>query len=126
ERNAARRSDEPGQGSPITVTVRDLYTTYRTDAGPIDALAGITLDINKGEFLTVLGPSGCGKSTLLKCIAGLEKISRGSIAVNGETVKGPPPDLGIVFQRDLLLDWRNILDNILINVEFLGLKRGKF
>ncbi|MGZ5899451.1 MAG: ABC transporter ATP-binding protein [Reyranella sp.] len=126
ESNAARRTDETGQGAAITVTVRDLYKTYRTDAGPIDALAGITLDINKGEFLTVLGPSGCGKSTLLKCIAGLEKISRGSIAVNGEAVKGPPPDLGIVFQRDLLLDWRNILDNILINVEFLGLKRGKF
>ncbi len=91
-----------------------------------EAARGPAVDIRTGESLTVLGPSGCGKSTLLKCIAGLEKVSRGSIAVNGETVKGPPPDLGIVFQRDLLLDWRNILDNILINVEFLGLKRGNY
>jgi NitT/TauT family transport system ATP-binding protein len=122
ERGATGIAPEPA----VSVAVRDLYKTYRTEAGPIDALAGITLDIRKGEFLTVLGPSGCGKSTLLKCIAGLEQISRGSITVDGETVKGPPPDLGIVFQRDLLLDWRNILDNILINVEFLGLRRADY
>src|SRR5690606_7974294 len=72
----------------------------------------------------IVGPSGCGKSTLLKCVAGLEPVSAGTMAVNGQPVQGPPDQLGVVFQRDVLLDWRTILDNVLISAEFLGRRRA--
>ena len=115
-----------GKARAKTAAVSRVFKSYESVRGPVHALADINLDIFKGEFLTVLGPSGCGKSTLLKCIAGLEPITDGLIEVEGKPVRRPPPDLGIVFQRDLLLDWRTIIDNVLINVEFLGLKRKDF
>ncbi len=83
-------------------------------------LEGINLDVRKGEFVSILGPSGCGKSTLLKCIAGLEDISGGHVDTFGRPVAGPPEGLGMVFQRDMLLDWRTILDNVLFTVELKG------
>ena len=80
-------------------------------------LKDIDLDIRQGEFVSILGPSGCGKSTLLKCIAGLEDVSSGEISTRGKRIAGPPEGLGMVFQRDMLLDWRTILDNVLFTVE---------
>ena len=77
------------------------------------ALVDIDLDIRSREFVSVVGPSGCGKSTLLKLVAGLENASSGSLRINGRALKGPPDRLGVVFQRDVLLDWRTILDNVL-------------
>jgi NitT/TauT family transport system ATP-binding protein len=96
---------------------------YRSKRGDVTALQDVTLTIEDGEFVSLLGPSGCGKSTLLKCVAGLEELTSGRLLVRGEKVDGPPPGLGMVFQRDLLLDWRTILDNVLIMAEFQGLKR---
>jgi NitT/TauT family transport system ATP-binding protein len=110
----------------VRVAVQNLSKAYESDRGPVQALSGITLDIHDSEFLTILGPSGCGKSTLLKCVAGLEPVTGGSITIDGRPVTRPPPDLGIVFQRDLLLDWRTNLDNVLISVEFLKLRKKDF
>jgi NitT/TauT family transport system ATP-binding protein len=84
----------------------------------VTALEDISVSIRPGEFVSVLGPSGCGKSTLLRCIAGLEVPSAGSIRVNGAEVSGPPQGLGMVFQRDALLDWRNVADNLMLPVDF--------
>ena len=102
------------------VAVRDAGKVYRSRRGNIEALRAIDLTIESGEFLSIVGPSGCGKSTLLKCVAGLEKISSGSVLIHGEEVRGPPDSLGIVFQRDVLLDWRTVIDNVLLPVEFRG------
>jgi len=82
------------------------------------AIEDASLSIAPGEFVSVLGPSGCGKSTLLRCIAGLESPSGGSITVNGAPVSGPPEGLGMVFQRDALLDWRNVADNLMLPIDF--------
>ncbi len=90
----------------------------RFAAAGVTALEGIDLSIAPGEFVSVLGPSGCGKSTLLRCIAGLEMPSSGSIRVNGAEVSGPPEGLGMVFQRDALLDWRNVADNLMLPIDF--------
>ena len=102
----------------VYVAVRDASKVYPSRRGNIEALRGINLSIEKAEFLSVVGPSGCGKSTLLKCVAGLERISSGSIQIHGEEVQGPPDNLGIVFQRDVLLDWRTVIDNVLLPVQF--------
>ena len=86
--------------------------------GPVAALENVSLDIQPREFVSVVGPSGCGKSTLLKLVGGLETISSGRVVVDGKALDGPPDRLGMVFQRDVLLDWRTILDNVLLSIEF--------
>lgn len=105
----------------ICADINDLSMTYASARGPIDALDNVNLKLREREFLSVLGPSGCGKSTLLKCLAGLEKPSSGSINLRGQTVKEPPEGLGVVFQRDVLLDWRTVVDNVLLPAELQGL-----
>lgn len=102
----------------VYVAVRRASKVYPSRRGNIEALRNIDLTIQSGEFLSIVGPSGCGKSTLLKCVAGLEKISSGSLQIHGAEVTGPPGSLGIVFQRDVLLDWRTVIDNVLLPVAF--------
>lgn len=100
------------------VSLSKVGKTYASARGPIPALVDIDLDIRPREFVSVVGPSGCGKSTLLKLVAGLEGVSAGSVRIAGRPLNGPPDGLGVVFQRDVLLDWRNILDNVLLSIEF--------
>ena len=100
------------------VSLGQVGKTYVTARGPVSALLDIDLDIRPREFVSVVGPSGCGKSTLLKLVAGLESVSTGTIRINGDLLKGTPDRLGVVFQRDVLLDWRTILDNVLLSIEF--------
>lgn len=100
------------------VEVKNASKTYGSARGNIEALRAIDLDVAQGEFLSIVGPSGCGKSTLLKCVAGLQNITSGTLKVRGEPVEGPPAGLGMVFQRDVLLDWRTVLDNVLLPVDF--------
>ncbi|WP_407525877.1 ABC transporter ATP-binding protein [Methylobacterium oryzisoli] len=109
--------------SPSYIAVEAVSKAYGSRHGAVKALENIDLQVREGEFLSILGPSGCGKSTLLKCIGGLERITAGSLRVRGEALSGPPTKTGMVFQRDVLLDWRTILDNVLITAEFLGLRR---
>jgi NitT/TauT family transport system ATP-binding protein len=108
------------------VAVCRLDKTYASPRGDLPALVDINLEIAAGEFVSIVGPSGCGKSTLLKCVAGLEEPSSGEIRVGGSPLRGPPDKLGVVFQRDVLLDWRTILDNVLLSIEFLGLPRAQY
>lgn len=106
------------------VSITSVGKAYGSVRGPVHALQDISLDVREAEFVSVLGPSGCGKSTLLKCVAGLEPVSSGSIALHGRPLSGPPKSMGMVFQRDVLLDWRTILDNVLITAEFAGIPRA--
>ncbi|MCX7151069.1 MAG: ABC transporter ATP-binding protein [Proteobacteria bacterium] len=104
----------PGAAS---VEIRGVGKTYRSRRGDVAALSGIDLHIRAGEFVSVLGPSGCGKSTLLRCLAGLDHATSGEISIDGRPQDGPPDGLGVVFQRDVLLDWRTVLDNVLLPIE---------
>jgi NitT/TauT family transport system ATP-binding protein len=86
----------------------------------VQALVDVHAAIPQGRFVSLLGPSGCGKSTFLRCVAGLENITNGSLQVHGRPVKGTPAGIGFVFQRDALLEWRSIRENILLPIEFAG------
>lgn len=108
------------------VEIAQVGKTYPSPRGPVHALRGIDVEIRKEEFLSLLGPSGCGKSTILKLVAGLEPATSGEMRIKGEPIKGSPDKMGVVFQRDVLLDWRNILDNVLINAEFRGLPTSDY
>jgi NitT/TauT family transport system ATP-binding protein len=102
----------------VHVRVRGLEKSYQLPKGePVSALHHVDLDIRRGEFVSVVGPSGCGKSTLLKCIAGITAVSGGAIHVDGQPVVQPPDNMAIVFQRDILLDWRTVLGNVLFPIE---------
>lgn len=94
--------------------IEALDKVYPTREGGIAALKNVSFSVGAAEFVSLLGPSGCGKSTLLRCIAGLEPMTGGRIAIRGVPIDGPPEDMGIVFQRDVLLDWLTVLRNVLL------------
>ncbi|RJF69228.1 ABC transporter ATP-binding protein [Rhodopseudomonas palustris] len=125
--SAGARSIEPQAASlgSASISISGVDKSYGAES-PIAALKDINLDIAPGEFISIVGPSGCGKSTLLKCIAGLQPISAGSIKIRNQPVNAPPENMAIVFQRDVLFDWRTVLDNVLMLVEFKGLRRKDY
>ena len=86
-------------------------------ANGMQAIAPLSVELRAGEAVSIVGPSGCGKSTLLRLIAGLDTPTRGTIRIGDKPVTGPVPDIGIVFQRDLLLEWRSVLANVLLPAE---------
>jgi NitT/TauT family transport system ATP-binding protein len=95
------------------------YPTSRGGA-PFLALSDVRLNIEKGEFVTVVGPSGCGKSTMLMLIAALLQPTRGEVRLNGKTVAAPGPDRALVFQDFALLPWRTVLKNVELGLELKG------
>ena len=106
------------------IVVSSLEKTYATRGrAQVQALAGISVEIGSGEFITIVGQSGCGKTTLLKILAGLLQRSAGSVSLRGQPVDEPSRDIGIVFQDPVLLPWRTVFDNVMLPVEVLGLDR---
>ncbi|MDN4587523.1 ABC transporter ATP-binding protein [Xenophilus aerolatus] len=101
----------------VLIQGRGVSKTYRTREGEVETLKPLDFDIRAGEFVSIVGPSGCGKSTLMKMVAGLLPITGGDLRLSGHTVKGPQTDVGIVFQNALLLPWRRVIDNILLQAE---------
>ncbi|MET8329510.1 ABC transporter ATP-binding protein [Streptomyces sp. NPDC005181] len=99
------------------VGVSDVSVRFRGRNRDVTALRDVSLDVAPGEFVALVGPSGCGKSTLLKLVAGLLKPSTGEVLLGGERVKGPRHDIGYVFQRAALLEWRSARRNILLQAE---------
>ncbi|WP_421872148.1 ABC transporter ATP-binding protein [Pararhizobium sp.] len=107
---------------PSVVSARDLGLTFETNDGPVNALTGVNLDVNKGDFVSFIGPSGCGKTTFLRVIADLEKPTSGSITVNGTTPQDARKNrsYGYVFQAAALYPWRTIEKNIALPLEIMG------
>ena len=107
------------------IRARDVVKRFGGPEGLL-ALDKVSLDIAEGEFVSLLGPSGCGKSTFLRCLAGLEAPSDGALELKGVSIAEPPERLGIAFQRDALLDWLNVRDNVLLPAEFGNLPRRDY
>lgn len=96
-----------------------------TGAGaPVHAFGPLDLAVEAGEFTAILGPSGCGKSTLLLMIAGLLGCEEGVIEVGGRRVAGPLTEIGIVFQNHVLVEWRSVLGNVLLQADLRGIGRS--
>jgi NitT/TauT family transport system ATP-binding protein len=104
------------------VSARNLGLTFETNDGPVNALTGVNLDVNKGDFVSFIGPSGCGKTTFLRVIADLEKPTSGTITVNGTTPEDARKNrsYGYVFQAAALYPWRTIEKNIALPLEIMG------
>jgi len=103
------------------IDIRQLSVRFAGSAAP--ALAEVNLSIAPGEFVVALGPSGCGKTSLLNCLAGFIRPSAGEILLDGSTITGPSPELGVVFQKHALMPWLNVIDNVALGLRFRGLAR---
>lgn len=97
---------------------------YKTLTGYTEALIDVNFDIDDGEFVTVLGPSGCGKSTFLFIGTGLTQPTSGKVLLDGKEITRPVKEVGFVFQDHLLLEWRTVLNNIMIQGEFRNLDKN--
>jgi len=112
----------------MTVTLRtaaveldSAAVRFRSKKIDVTAIREVSLSVEPGEFVSIVGPSGCGKSTLLKLVSGLLKPSSGTVRLLGEPVTRPRHDIGYVFQRAALLEWRSVRRNILLQAEMRGI-----
>src|SRR5713226_4472610 len=100
--------------------VADVSMTFKTPTGAFHALAPVTLSIPQGRFVSLIGPSGCGKSTIFNIIAGLLEPSGGRVLIDGIDATGTIGRVGYMLQKDLLLPWRTLTDNIVLGMEIQG------
>jgi NitT/TauT family transport system ATP-binding protein len=110
------------------ISLQDLTVYFHKDDVRITAVSGVSFDVPRHGFVSIIGPSGCGKSTILNCVAGLERPSKGAAFSGGKEVKGPNADVGYLTQRDALLPWRTVMENVRLPFEVRGnfsrLRRG--
>lgn len=102
------------------IEIKGVSHTYKTASGPLPVLNNLNIAIPEGHFCAVVGPSGCGKSTLTRLIAGLMKPDTGEVWLHGERVKSPRKTVGMAFQNPVLLEWRSILDNVILPLEIVA------
>ncbi|MFN0299422.1 MAG: ABC transporter ATP-binding protein [Burkholderiales bacterium] len=108
------------------IRLRNVAKVYDTKGGQVEACVDINLDIRESEFVAIVGPSGCGKTTIMKMVAGLIPHSAGAITVGGRKVDRPQTDVGIVFQDAIMLDWRDVLANVMIQIDIRRLDRARY
>ncbi|WP_135504241.1 ABC transporter ATP-binding protein [Roseovarius aestuariivivens] len=113
--------------TPAVISARDLSLTFQTGDGPVHALKNVSLDIEKGDFVSFIGPSGCGKTTFLRCMADLEHPTGGSMTVNAVTPEEArrARAYGYVFQAAGLYPWRTIGGNIRLPLEIMGYDKAE-
>lgn len=110
--NEKKNKNVSEENEEFIINIEHLNKSFIVDKQPIEILRDITLQVKKGEFITIVGHSGCGKSTLLKILCGLVSYEDGVVERNFHKVEGPGPQCGMVFQDHRLLPWLSIKDNI--------------
>ncbi|GGB05284.1 ABC transporter ATP-binding protein [Allosediminivita pacifica] len=104
------------------IEIKGVRHAYQTQSGPLPVLDGLEIAVPEGGFVAVVGPSGCGKSTLTKLVAGLLKPDEGEVWLHGEKVKSPRSTVGMAFQNPVMLEWRTILQNVMLPLEIVPTK----
>jgi NitT/TauT family transport system ATP-binding protein len=107
------------------LVVDNITKRFETPDGVLTAVDNVSLRVAPGEFMGVIGPSGCGKSTLFNVIGGLVDGYEGRVSVAGETVTGPHPSIGMVFQEESTFPWRTVIDNVAFPLEIAGLSKAE-
>jgi ABC-type nitrate/sulfonate/bicarbonate transport system ATPase subunit len=105
---------------PAKLHLDDVSMQFKTLSGVFEALAPVSLIIPQGRFVSLIGPSGCGKSTLFNIIAGLLEPTGGRVLIDGTDATGTIGRVGYMLQKDLLLPWRTVLDNVVLGMEIQG------
>jgi len=109
------------------LSLRNLAKTYFDPyAGAhVNAVHDVSLDVEQGEFVSIVGPSGCGKTTILNMVAGFIPHSGGEILLNGKAIDGPGPERGVVFQSFALFPWKTVLDNVGFGPKMRGIPKAE-
>ncbi|ADU27277.1 ABC transporter ATP-binding protein [Ethanoligenens harbinense] len=107
------------------LVVAGVSKTFRRDEKEIVALREVNFSVKEGRFISMIGPSGCGKSTLFNIIAGLLCPTTGQVLADGQDIVARPGTVGYMLQKDMLLPWRTILDNIILGMEIRGVRRAE-
>jgi NitT/TauT family transport system ATP-binding protein len=102
------------------IEIKGVTHAYKTPNGPLPVLDDLNIEVPEGEFAAVVGPSGCGKSTLTRLIAGLMKPDTGEVWLHGQQVKSPRKTVGMAFQNPVMLEWRTILENVILPLEIVA------
>ena len=105
---------------PVKVQLQNVGMAFTTPGGTFRAVAPLNLSIPSGRFISLVGPSGCGKSTLFNIVAGLLQPTEGRVLIDGEDATGSIGRVGYMLQKDLLLPWRTVLDNVILGMEIQG------
>lgn len=113
------------QASCGRVEVRDVGIRFDTRGGAVDAVSGVSVHVQPGEFVSLIGPSGCGKSTLLNVVAGFLQPSSGQALLDGQVIHGPGADRGVVFQQYSLFPWMTVRRNVEFGLRMRGLSRSE-
>jgi NitT/TauT family transport system ATP-binding protein len=108
------------------IEVDRVSRTFHSNRVDVLALNDVSFSVERGDFISVVGSSGCGKSTLLRMIAGLTQPTTGTVSALGRKVVAPDRTVGMMFQRPVLLPWRNVLQNVLLPVEIARLDRRQY
>jgi NitT/TauT family transport system ATP-binding protein len=122
-----RSNERAAQARPADalLAVDNIVKRFETPDGVLTAIDQVSLTVAPGEFLGVIGPSGCGKSTLFNIVGGLIDGYEGRVSVAGETVAGPHPSIGMVFQEESTFPWRTVIDNVAFPLEIAGLSKAE-
>lgn len=102
--------------------IKNISKTYQHKNGELLAIKDVNFKVKEGEFISIIGPSGCGKSTILSIIAGLEEKTEGEIYIEGKEIDNISSKIGYMLQRDCLLEWRTIYDNVMLGLEIKKIK----
>jgi NitT/TauT family transport system ATP-binding protein len=107
------------------ILLEKVSLAYATPRGRLPVVDQVSFTVGRAEFVALVGPSGCGKSTILRAIAGLNRAESGTISVDGRKVDGPPEHIGFMFQKDTLLPWLSVRENIEVGLELAGISPAK-
>ena len=107
------------------IDVKGFSLSYETIDGAVQAVTDTDIHVEPGEFVSIVGPSGCGKSTLLNAVAGFLKPTSGEVTVDGEAIKGPGADRGMVFQQYSLFPWKTVGQNVEFGLKMKGVDKYK-
>lgn len=105
--------------------ISNLTVRYQSGAGVTEALADVNLSLREGELAVAIGASGCGKTTLLSVIAGFLEPSEGTVLLDGRAITGPGADRGVVFQRNALMPWLSVIDNVAFGLRMRGVAKDE-
>src|SRR6266702_2624594 len=119
-----KRGGDATASEPV-LDLKSVTVRYLTSSGLNTAVTDVTVKVESGEFVSVVGPSGCGKSTFLHVAAGLIRPAAGKVTYLGREWPGLHPDVGYVTQKDTLLPWRNVIDNIALPLQLKGMGKSE-
>lgn len=107
------------------VSLNHVTKSFSLKEGEFTAVREVSFSIKEGEFVSIVGPSGCGKSTVLGMISGIIPITSGTIVINGNEVNRIRGEVGYLFQRDALLPWKTVMENVMLSLIFRKVEKTK-